>query len=231
MREVSILFFAKKNKLFIEEAVRFIKQHFHNYDIYLGDREESFPIAKSEKSWDFIISYLSPWIVPQWLLSKAKIAAINFHPGPPEYPGIGCTNFAIYDRVSQYGVTCHHMESKVDAGKLIALKRFPVYSSETVYSLTIRCYAALLNLFFEIIDCILDNNSLPESKEIWRRRAYTREELDTLCEIKEGMDPTEVGRRVKATSFPNMPGAFMILDGRKISGKEILEYFNIESAK
>jgi len=231
MRKRLILLLAKKNKPFIEEIIAFIKQHFDNYDICLGARGDNFPVAKGEKSWNFIISYLSPWIVPPWLLDKAKIAAINFHPGPPEYPGIGCTNFAIYDRASNYGVTSHHMSPRVDAGKIIAVRRFPVHDQETVHSLTARCYAELLELFFEIMGCIFNNNPLPESKEIWRREAYTRGELDALCEIKQDMDPVEVGRRIKATTYPNMPGAFMMLGEKRLNPEQILGHFSLEKSK
>ena len=61
------------------------------------------PFPKEAKKWqgDYIISYLSRWIVPSYLLNNAKIASFNFHPASPEYPGIGCNNFALYILLSQ----------------------------------------------------------------------------------------------------------------------------------
>jgi len=53
--------------------------------------------------YDFIISYISAWILPKKFLNKTKYFNINFHPGAPEYPGIGCFNFALYDEVKRYG--------------------------------------------------------------------------------------------------------------------------------
>src|SRR4030095_109021 len=100
--------------------------------IVYSERSQPFPQDLHNWKGDLIISYLSQWIIPQLLLEKAAVAALNFHPGPPEYPGIGCTNFAIYDNVDEFGVTCHHMAARVDTGKIIAVKRFPVYESETV---------------------------------------------------------------------------------------------------
>lgn len=83
-----------------------------------------------------MISYLCPWILPEHLLERAKVASVNFHPGPPEYPGIGCTNFAIYNQEVIFGMTCHHMATRVDTGKIVAVRRFPLFPTDTVLSLT-----------------------------------------------------------------------------------------------
>ena len=75
---------------------------------------------------DLIISFISSWIYPQQLLSNAGFAAINFHPGSPDYPGTGCTNFAVYNGEKEYGITCHHMNATIDTGSIIQVKRFNI---------------------------------------------------------------------------------------------------------
>ena len=92
------------------------------------------------------------------------MASENFHPGPPEYPGIGCTNFAIYDAASTFGVTCHHMNPKVDTGNMVSVKRFPLYDNDTVFSLTQRCYGYIFQQFYEIAPLILAGDELPQSE-------------------------------------------------------------------
>ena len=54
---------------------------------------------------EYIVCFRSLFVLPKRLIDKASIAAINFHPAPPEYPGSGCINFALYDEVNEYGVT------------------------------------------------------------------------------------------------------------------------------
>lgn len=107
--------------------------------------------------WDgeYIISYLSRWVAPEYLLKKAKVAAINFHPASPDYPGIGCNNFALYEEAKEYGVTCHHMEPRVDVGKIITVERFPVFPTDTVATLLLRTYDYQLVLFYKIMNIIL----------------------------------------------------------------------------
>jgi methionyl-tRNA formyltransferase len=144
-------------------------------------------------------------------LSQGQKAAINFHPAPPEYPGIGCYNFALYDQVTGYGVTCHHMAKRVDTGKIIKVSRFPVFPTDTVDSLKERSMAYLLTLFYEIASLVIAEKPLPVSSETWVRKPYTRKELDALCRIVPDMTPKEVHRRVRATFYPGYPGPYVEL--------------------
>jgi methionyl-tRNA formyltransferase len=213
----SMLFIGKKNDTYCERAMEFVKLHFPEHEILLGKRGDQFPEATGRWKGDYIVSYLSPWIIPAYILDRASRSCINFHPGPPEYPGIGCTNFAIYEKADAFGVTCHHMNPKVDAGQLIAVKRFPLYDTDTVYSLTQRCYGYILALFYEIMSRILDNKDLPQSEDTWKRKPYKRHELNDLCRITLDMPEDEIKRRVKAVTFPNAPGAYVELCGMKFN--------------
>ena len=52
---------------------------------------------------DYILSFRSLLILPEKIINNAKIAAINFHPGPPKYRGVGCLNYAVYNNEKYYG--------------------------------------------------------------------------------------------------------------------------------
>jgi methionyl-tRNA formyltransferase len=214
-KKISVLFIGKKNDPYCEQAKEFVKLNFTQADIVLGKREDSFPDDISWWKGDYIFSYLSPWIIPDYLLERASIAAINFHPGPPEYPGIGCTNFAIYNQESTFGITCHHMAAQVDTGEMIAVRRFPLFKTDSVYSLTQRCYSYILTLFYEIVSGILENKPLPLSEETWQRKPYKRKELNELCKITPDMLSEEIKKRIQSTSFPGMPGAYVEVGGYK----------------
>jgi len=162
-----------------------------------------------------VVSYLSPWIIPGSVLEKTRKWNLNFHPGPPEYPGIGCFNFAIYNGETVYGVTAHLMNEQVDTGKIVAVKRFPLIESDSVYTLSLKSYESMFSLFFEVIGCILEHNAIPESKERWSRKPYTRRELEELCRISSDMTEDEIKRRIKATYYPGMPGAYIEIFGNR----------------
>lgn len=211
---MNILFIAK-HKPFSEEAAALVHSNMDNAKIVYGEVGDPFPPALIEEKFNYLISYISPWIIPKQVLDNINIAAINFHPGPPEYPGIGCTNFAIYNGEKEFGITVHHMAEKVDAGDIIMVKRFPLFENDTVFSLTQRCYIYIYTAFIDVLNIIVSDGLLPESSEYWRREPYKRSELDALCAIKTDMSNEEIERRIRATSYPQMPGAFIELAGYK----------------
>ena len=170
---------------------------------YLGDWAHRKPWDLYAMSWeyDYIISYLSRWVVPAEILKKTRIANINFHPASSSYPGIGCVNFALFDETVVYGCTCHHMEPEVDTGKIIAIRWIIVHPNDTVESLLNRTYDEQLSLFHWVCDAIIRTGRLPESQHPWHRKPYTRKEFDELGIIKPGMNTTEVRRRVRAVTY------------------------------
>lgn len=63
------------------------------------------------------------------------------------------------------------------------------------------------------MECILQGRPLPASDEKWKRKPYTRKELNELCEIKPGMSDEEINRRIKATTYKT-PWAFTRIGNR-----------------
>ena len=135
------------------------------------------------------------------LLKEAKLGAINFHPAPPSYPGVGGVNFALYKGDKEYGVTVHHMALKVDSGNIIAVKRFSCVSCDNVELLIARSYDHLLMLFYDIASLMFEGKDLPVSKEKWKRKPIVNRQLDALGRVKHDMDKKEIKRRIKATNF------------------------------
>ncbi|HPJ26379.1 MAG TPA: formyltransferase family protein, partial [Synergistaceae bacterium] len=121
-KKLAVLFLGKEEDAYCEKALRFCRSNFSDVTAYLGKWGD--PLPRDIVAWkgEYIISYLSRWVIPDSLLKTAEKGAINFHPASPEYPGIGCNNFALYENAEQYGVTCHHMAPAVDTGAIIAVK-------------------------------------------------------------------------------------------------------------
>ena len=205
--DLRVLFVSKRDNKFAERAAGFVAEKFRDPVIYSGDRREPLPAHVLNWKGDLLISFISSWIYPENLLNNASLAAINFHPGSPAYPGIGCTNFAIYEGAKEYGVTCHHMQSKVDAGAIIKVKKFPIEEGDTVYKVTQHCYKLIEEMFYEIMTDLINGKELPVSQEKWMRRPFTRKELDELCYIRPGMAEAEIEKRIRATTYKT-PWAF-----------------------
>ncbi len=200
MTKSTILFLGKQDDQHCLQALRFLAAN-ASVESYLGQWGEPLPDAVRHWSGQYVVSYLSRWVIPEDVIARAEIAAINFHPASPSYPGIGCNNFALYENASEYGATCHFMASKVDTGAIIATKRFPIFPSDDVASLLSRTYAFQLVLFFEVAVRIVAGERLISSGETWKRAPFTRKEFNELSVIRPDMSANEVSRRIRATTF------------------------------
>ncbi|MCA1899150.1 MAG: hypothetical protein LDL50_00440 [Chloroflexi bacterium] len=201
MPDFSLLFLGKAGDSDCARALDYCRKHFARVAFCLGKWGDPLPDDIRRWEGDYIISYLSRWVVPQDLLERARIAAVNFHPASPEYPGIGCNNFALYEDAKEYGVTCHHMARKVDTGRIIKVRRFPVYPEDGVEELLARTYENQIALFFEIAEIMARGGELPVSTETWTRPPFSRKQFNELFRITPEMSADEVRRRVRAVSY------------------------------
>ncbi len=198
---MKVLFLGKAGDARCGRALDLCRRAWTQVDACLGDWGDPLPRRAREWRGDLLLSYLSRWVVPGDLLARARMAALNFHPAPPEYPGTGCINFALYEAATRFGVTCHHMAAQVDSGALVAVRRFPVLPGDDLGSLLERSHDQLLALFQEIVGGLADGRPLPASAERWRRPPFTRRQLDALARIEPDMDAAEIARRIRATTF------------------------------
>lgn len=206
-KDLKILFLRKKDNEYAQRAEDFIRRQFTQPLIFSGSRKDQLPSEVLNWQGDLMISFISSWIYPQSLLDAASMGAINFHPGSPEYPGTGCTNFAVYEGATEYGITCHYMKAAVDSGSIIQVKRFPLSEADTVYEITQHCYRLIEESFYEIMELFLSGQPLHVTNETWKRKPFTRKQLNELCYIRPDMSEEEISKRIKATTYKT-PWAF-----------------------
>lgn len=138
------------------------------------------PCPESHLKWkgDWIFTFKADLVLPELVLSKARRGAINFHPAPPSYRGVGGYYFALADGRKIFGATCHHMDNEIDHGDIIAVDYFAVFEDETPESLTDRTAHICLGLFYRMINQIdRTGRVVPEGKETWGDHLYTRKQL------------------------------------------------------
>ena len=171
--------------------LRELRKYSGNLECILSDNIED-KIPKKVFKWhgDYIICFRSYFILPKSFLSKASIAAINFHPGTPQYRGIGCVNFAIFNSEKFYGSTCHLMSKKIDFGKIIDVQRFKLNKKDDVNSILKKTYKLQFFQFKKIIKYLSKNKKSSlnlmikkSKKEKWSKKFYTRKLLNKLYKI------------------------------------------------
>lgn len=209
----SVLFFGRENCNGTEAILhRFEQCGFRVTTVLSGKRGETLPDGIDRWRGDYILSFRSLFILPAYLLEQAEIAAINFHPAPPEYPGSGCINFALYDDCDSYGVTAHLMNEKIDNGKILECRRFPVRSSDNLASILERTHSELEGLCIDFVTQISQRGSafieerLETNKDIeWRGEARRMAELEALQLIDPEVSAEELERIIRATYLEGFP--------------------------
>lgn len=147
-------------------------------------------------------------IVPAHILERIKYNAINFHPGPPEYPGYRPTGFALYDGAREYGVTAHYMTDRVDEGPIIGVDRFPVAANAFLIDAVKEAYQRLAKLAVAKLPALLRvDEPIPPLDEQWAQKKTTKAQYDAMRRIPRDMAITEVKRR-----FRCFDGIFSPLD-------------------
>ena len=145
-----------------------------------------------------LIAFVTPVIVPKRTLDQIGYGAVNFHPGPPSYPGWAPAHFALYDQADEFGATAHLMVEKVDAGPIIDLAAFLIPPKTSVFSLEGMAYAHLSFLFWRMARQLACDPVLPPALPVqWGSRKYSRNNYLSMCDIPLDISKSELDRRMR----------------------------------
>lgn len=208
-----VLFFGKQNCEYTQRAINHIKLLGFDTTVVLSKlRTEKLPDSIINWVGDYIFCFRSYFLLPASVLSKAKIASINFHPAPPEYPGSGCLNWALYDQAATYGVTAHIMNEKIDNGPVVECRRFPILPQDDVNSLLERAHYKTLDLLVDVATGIaLEGEAFLKAKldcsrhEKWRGAARKMHEIDKLQIVPADCSKEYLERVIRATYTVDYP--------------------------
>ena len=209
----SVLFFGRKED---EKSIECVK-HLESLDfkvsvIWSSKRNEKLPEDIDWTYFDYILCYRSYFILPKFLIKSPKLFSINFHPGSPKYPGSGGINFALYNDDNNYGVTVHLMEEKVDSGKILCAKYFPILENDNLFKLLDRTHNNLFKLFIEFTTNLreygknyIEKNLIENKDVIWSDTKRTVKDIENYQLIDEDIDEIELKKRIRSFNYTNYP--------------------------
>lgn len=219
-----VLFFGRENCDGTQKALEFL--NFAGFDVsYVESKGLGQGLPTWVRDWrgEYIFCFRSYFILDQAMIDAASVAAINFHPGPPEYPGSGCINFALYEGADQYGVTAHLINTKVDNGTIIKALRFPILPKDGLRSVLARTHLYLYHLLQEVIggvaaggETYLADQIKASGNESWRGEARRMKELSAMQQLPVDIDAEEFERRLHSMHLPEYP-LHIVLHGRKFA--------------
>ncbi|QJG66743.1 methionyl-tRNA formyltransferase [Mycoplasma phocoenae] len=182
--------------------------------IYQPEKIKEIYDELSKLDFDFFITAAFGQYIPESILKLAKIASINVHGSLLEkYRGAAPIQHCLLNRDSHTGVSLIHMTKEMDAGDIIGSASFKIEEHDTALEL----YKKMANLTKENIDNWL--------KELYENKNAARKQDESLvtfankinkedCEINTNLTCKEALSKIKA--FNDQPGAYMILNGKRI---------------
>ena len=208
-----LLFFGRQNCKFNNKLIIYLKSLSLDLEIVLSSnfRNQKLPNKFTNWSGDLIICFRSLYILPKYLIEKPKIGAINFHPAPPEYPGSGGINFALYENQKRFGITVHLMSEKVDSGEILDVLYFPILEKDNVDTLLNKTHIELFKVTKEFINAIQREKSkfildkLAQSKFVWSDTKRLIKSVDELSVISCQISKDEMHRRIRSFHTNDFP--------------------------
>ncbi len=185
-------------------------------------------LNSKDDSCDLVISYMFRSLVNRETISRAKVAALNFHPAPlPYFGGWAFYNVAILEDVKEYGPTCHYMDDGFDTGPILKVDTFEIeVMSETAVSLERKTQKRMLRLFKEVIGLVENGIILPvEVQNIDEMRYFNKKEFEALKLIPNSATPATIEKFARAFWYPPYQGAYIKLHSAKVEiVPEIVKY-------
>ena len=163
---------------------------------------------------DLVISLLFWKRIGSTLLGAPRLGCINFHPAPlPDFRGVGGYSIAIYEEVSEWGVSAHFVDDEFDTGDIIEVRRFAIDPSvETAWSLERKSQKALEALFQDVVGSLLAGEPLPRIPQ-GEGRYVDAGVFEELRRIEQGDDAASIRRKIRAFWFPPHGGASLTVAG------------------
>ena len=224
---MKILYFGRKKCKRSKELYFFLKMKTSDIKYYDFDDNN---VAKNyikkfkDSHFDFIITFRSLIIIPDFLLKNASMA-INFHPGTPKYRGIGCVNYALYNNESYFGSTAHIIDRKIDNGAIINVKKFKIKKKFNVEEVLELTWDVMLVQAKNILNEAFDNKNYIRKSinnykgEKWSKKIYSRNQLNSFYKVSLNTSGMNLEKKIRATVTKNYR-PYIILHNRKFEFKE-----------
>ena len=104
---------------------------------------------------DWLLSIANLTVLPEALIARARIGAVNFHDGPlPERAGLNAPVWALLNGEKLHGITWHRIEGGIDEGRILEATAFEISPEDTAFSLNARAYAAAIETFPALISAL-----------------------------------------------------------------------------
>jgi len=134
-------------------------------------------IAKNLEECDVFFSLFYNRIIPSKLITPNK-NFFNFHAGIlPQYRGSGTINWAIINQEKETGISLHKMDSGIDTGDLIEIRKISIDENDTAHSLFMKLEETAFLMFKFWFQRLISAEFMSFPQDNSLARTYSRDEM------------------------------------------------------
>lgn len=145
-----------------------------------------------------LIGFCTPVIVPKSILYALDGPAYNFHPGPPNFPGLFPACFAINSRADRFGVTAHRMLENVDEGQIVGFEESDIPLDIDRINLETLSYTLISRLFERLAPALVGGEALNPIDKHWSGQVTRQADFEALCEVPTDITLEDLELRYRA---------------------------------
>jgi folate-dependent phosphoribosylglycinamide formyltransferase PurN len=165
----------RKNRLRQQSSSVYCHEHRIPYFVTHETNLEPLVSTLEAFEFDFVVVNGWPTKLPREIAAIARKEAINCHSSClPEYRGGNITYAPLINREKTSGITVHVLTDKLDAGPIIAQRRFDLDRKETPGSLAIKRSLFIGEALLSALQRIKDGSPYSDNppSEFWKRQSY-----------------------------------------------------------
>jgi methionyl-tRNA formyltransferase len=164
---------------------------------------------------DYIMSFGYRKMIPNDVIQLVKVAALGTHFSPlPRYRGFAPLNWVLINGETETGVNIFYLDKEVDNGDIVESEIVPISYDDDINTLFEKCIKTFRKVMKSCIPKFEKGNfvAVKQNNEL---ATYTcaRNPEDGL--INWNWSSTKIYNFTRALTYP-FPGAFSLLDGKKI---------------
>ena len=130
----------------------------------------------------------------------------------PGFRGAGAFSWAIINNEKETGITLHKIDSSIDHGDIIKIRKFPINDNDTAYNLFKKGEEIISQMFKDWFKKIITGDYKVFKQDKKKSHIYYRKDLDKVKDLTN---------YVRALTFPGKESAYYY---NKNGEKKYIEY-------
>jgi natural product biosynthesis luciferase-like monooxygenase protein len=154
-------------------------------------------------AFDWLLSIANLRVIPDHVLGRARLGAVNFHDGPlPAYAGLNTPVWALLAGERRHGITWHRITPGIDRGEVLIEAPVDIEEGDTAFLLNTKCFMAGRDTFATLLAGLTSGSLVGQPQNFATRRYFAKRRRPTAAGVVDVARPVaDILRLVRALDF------------------------------